>query len=481
MIEVTFDPEARSIYCYFTEIAEGDDAQEMEVPGALLLDAEGQIAGLRLELGDALGRQELRFALDQPGVSYDEAEGMLRVLFADMPIVEEQELAYDAILDLDKRRRVLGLEVITEAEFGIEGRLTHIEPYLVPLDEYEEQEEEEDKEEEEERGEPAHIATRAEAELDYVHIEPEVVEAVALPGEEQQIRSGFVALVGKPNVGKSTLLNAYLGQKVSIVSPKPQTTRIPVRGILNRPDAQVIFIDTPGIHEPRHKLGSFMVEVARRAIPNADVLCFMVDISEPPSRLDAQIAKIVKSARQPHILVLNKVDATKRADVHLQEYRALGPWDAEIAISATRGEGLDALLEMIIERLSFGPRYYPEDQVSDQSERELIAELIREKVLLNTQEEVPHGVAVEVEEWEEKERILYIRATISVEKRSHKRIIIGAQGTMLKKIGAAARFEIERVLGRQVFLDLWVKVREGWRQNPNDLRWLGYDVKRFKE
>jgi GTP-binding protein Era len=297
---------------------------------------------------------------------------------------------------------------------------------------------------------------------------------------DEQVKAGFVALIGKPNVGKSTLLNAYLGQKVSIVSPKPQTTRVPVRGILNGPDAQVVFVDTPGIHQPRHKLGTFMVDVARKSIPNADVLCFVVDISAPPTRQDREIAELVRTSRQPHILVLNKVDATREAEFHLQQYRELGPWQQELAVSARDRLGLETLLEAIVANLPSGPRLYPEDQLSDMSERELVAEMIREKVMLNTDQEIPHSIAVEVEEWEDREKAIYIRANISVEKDSQKGIIIGAGGSMLKKIGAAARYEIERSLDQHVFLDLWVKVRENWRQKPNELRWLGYDVKFFK-
>ena len=300
------------------------------------------------------------------------------------------------------------------------------------------------------------------------------------PLSPDHVRAGFVAIIGKPNVGKSTLLNAYLGQKISIVSPKPQTTRVPVRGIMNSPDAQIVFVDTPGIHQPRHKLGAFMVDVARKSIPNSDVLCFVVDITVPPSRQDREIGEMVRTSKQPHILVLNKVDATRNADFHLQQYRELGPWQAEVAISARDRLGLETLLEEIVAHLPRGPRLYPEDQLSDMSERELVAEMIREKVMLNTEQEIPHSVAVEVEEWEDRDKAIYIRANISVEKDSQKGIIIGAGGVMLKKIGAAARFEIERSLGQHVFLDLWVKVRDNWRQKPNELRWLGYDVKYFK-
>jgi GTP-binding protein Era len=288
-------------------------------------------------------------------------------------------------------------------------------------------------------------------------------------------RSGFVALVGKPNVGKSTLLNALLGQKVAIVSPKPQTTRIPMRGILNRPDAQIIFVDTPGIHDPRTKLGSFMVDQARRSIPDADVVCFVVDISAPPNRIEGRIAALATRARAKRILVLNKLDQrTRDGQQHLDAYRALGPWDMEVAVSALRRKGLETLVDEIVQRLPIGAPLYPPDQLTDQSEREHAAELVREQVLRYTEQEVPHGVAVEVEEWEDKEQAAYIRMTIYVEKESQKGILIGANGAMLKRIGSAARQAIEAAVGRPVYLDLWVKARPNWRDDPSSLHWLGY-------
>jgi len=284
-----------------------------------------------------------------------------------------------------------------------------------------------------------------------------------------------VALVGKPNVGKSTLLNALLGQKVAIVSPKPQTTRMVLRGVLNRPDAQVTFVDTPGIHDPRNKLGSFMVEQARRSVPDADVVCFVVDLSAPPNRTEQRIAGLVRKARAAKILVLNKVDLRIReGQAHLDAYRTLGPWDMEVAVSALRHEGLETLVEEIVKFLPAGPPLYAPDQVTDQSEREFASELVREQVLRHTEQEVPHGVAVEVEEWDEKEQATYVRMTIYVEKESQKGIVIGANGAMLKRIGSGARAGIEAALGRPVYLDLWVKVRTNWRDDPSSLHWLGY-------
>jgi len=287
-----------------------------------------------------------------------------------------------------------------------------------------------------------------------------------------------VAVIGKPNVGKSTLMNAYLGQKVAIVSEKPQTTRWRIRGILTRPDAQVIFVDTPGIHQPKHKLGEFMVETATRAIPDADVILFVVDVSEMPTAEDEQIARLIeKYGRAPVILALNKADLLppERVIPHTDAYFKLVRHEDWMLVSATRGDNRDKLLDMIIAHLPEGPRYYPEDQITDQPVRTIAAELIREQVLHFTHQEVPHAVAVVVEDFKERSpNLTYISATIYVEKDSQKGIIIGKEGRMLKRIGQAARREIEALLGTQVYLDLWVKVRKKWRRREEELRRLGY-------
>ncbi len=297
-------------------------------------------------------------------------------------------------------------------------------------------------------------------------------------------RVGFVALVGKPNVGKSTLLNTLLGQKVAIVSPRPQTTRVPLRGILTRDDAQIIFIDTPGIHTPDHELGQFMVALAQRTIPEADVVCFMVDVTIAPTRLDVEIAERVLQARVPRLLVINKVDLPPRPGQahdanmqHVQAYRDLGSWDMELAISALHGDGVPELLEQIVARLPYGEPLYPDDWIVDQSVQNLAAEIVREKILLFTQHEIPHSVAVEIDEWNERATGTYIRMTINVERDSQKGIIIGAQGAMLKRIGTAARKDIEELVERAVFLDLWVKTRPNWRNDQAALGWLGYRLK----
>lgn len=289
-------------------------------------------------------------------------------------------------------------------------------------------------------------------------------------------RSGYVAVVGEPNVGKSTLMNRYLGQKVAIVSPLPQTTRQRLLGILTRPDAQVIFVDTPGIHRPHTKLGEYMVEVARRAIVDADVVLWVVDVSTPPSRAEREIARWLASVPQT-IIALNKMDLAPEDElpVRAEPYHEL-LHDAELLpISAARGDGCERLLQAIIDKLPLGPRYFPEDQVTDLQERFIAAEMVREQVLNHLREEVPHAVAVLVEEFKERrEGMLYISATVYVERETQKGILIGKGGQMLKAIGAAARAEIEKAFESKVYLELWVKVRKNWRKDEKELRRLGY-------
>jgi GTP-binding protein Era len=297
-------------------------------------------------------------------------------------------------------------------------------------------------------------------------------------------RSGFVAVIGKPNVGKSTLINAWLGEKIAIVSPKPQTTRNRLRGILTRPDAQIIFVDTPGIHQPRHKLGEFMVETATKSIPDADVVFFMVDVSEMPTVEDEQIAQLIEEYGQaPVVLVLNKADLLPpdKVQPHSDAYFKLVKHNEWMMISATRGDNRDKLLDMVVARLPEGPRYYPPDQLTDQNMRFIVAELIREQVLRFVHQEVPHAVGVVVEEWKQRrEDLTYIGANIFVEKDSQKGIIIGEGGKMLKRIGRAAREEIEQLVGNRVYLELWVKVRKKWRKDEDELRRLGYALAREK-
>jgi len=292
-------------------------------------------------------------------------------------------------------------------------------------------------------------------------------------------RSGFVALVGAPNVGKSTLLNAYVGEKIVIVSSKPQTTRRRLRGILTLPNAQIIFVDTPGIHQPLHKLGEFMVTVATRAIPDADLALFLIDLACPfPTDEDRQVAELLNQQSQtPVFLVMNKVDRVPPSELEerVGHYRGLGTYEREFIISATRGDGRDELLQAVIDRLPVGPRYYPEDQTTDQSQRFIASELIREQALHALKKEVPHSLEVVVEDWQERPNgLLYIGANLYLERESHKPIVIGHKGSMLKRIGQAARKELEQFVGRRVYLDLWVKVRPKWRRRAADLRRLGY-------
>lgn len=307
----------------------------------------------------------------------------------------------------------------------------------------------------------------------------EIALPTDLPAEH---RSGYVAIIGKPNVGKSTLLNALLGQKIAIVSEKPQTTRTSILGILTRPEAQIIFVDTPGVHKPLHKLGEYMVEKAKGALPDADLVCFVADVSTLPTIEDEKVAALLQQMtgrpqKPPVLLVLNKVDLVDEAElgVRFAAYRGLGSFAGEAAVSALRQDGLEALLAAIVARLPLGPRYYPEDQVTDQLERDVAAELIREQAMRFLRQELPYALAVEIEEFKEKPGgNAHIQATLYVEKESQKGMVIGRGGSMLKQIGQAARQEIETMTGVHVFLELWVKVRDDWRKNDDDLRRFGY-------
>ncbi|MBI4354736.1 MAG: GTPase Era [Candidatus Omnitrophica bacterium] len=289
-------------------------------------------------------------------------------------------------------------------------------------------------------------------------------------------RSGFVALVGKPNVGKSTLLNAYLGKKVSIVSNKPQTTRQRILGILTRPDAQIIFIDSPGWHKPEHPLGKYMVSVAKGIIGEGDVLVMLLDAAQGFQREDEWVVEQVRAAKRPALLAINKVDRVNKGKLLplIEEAVSRKLFEEIIPISATTQVQLDVLLKEMLKRLPEGPRWYQEGQVTDQSTELIIREFIREAALQATRQEVPHAVAVSVDHVEQKERATVIRATIFVEREGQKGILIGKKGQMLKQIGTAARQEIERWLSQRVFLELWVKVASDWRDNPSRLRDLGY-------
>lgn len=290
-------------------------------------------------------------------------------------------------------------------------------------------------------------------------------------------KSGFVAVVGRPNVGKSTLMNAFLGEKVAIVSPKPQTTRQRQLGILTTETYQIIFIDTPGIMLPQHKLDEFMVNTAVDTLADADLILWLVDASEPVGAGDRAIATQVQAASTPAILALNKADLLPAAEVlpRTEAYRALLP-DAEwILFSAQHGRGRDELLAMIVAALPEGPLYYPEDQVTDSYVRDMAAEFIREQIMLQLRDEIPYGTAVQILEFKERDNgDVYISANIFVDRDTHKRIIIGKKGQQLKEIGAAARAQLEELVENKVFLELWVKVEPKWRQNEKWLKRFGY-------
>ena len=289
------------------------------------------------------------------------------------------------------------------------------------------------------------------------------------------MKSGFVSITGRPNVGKSTFLNAVLGQKVSIVTSKPQTTRNRILGIKTLEEAQIIFIDTPGIHKPKHMLGSMMVKEARQAIREVDLVLYMVEPAAP-SHADFIIVSMLKKADKPVILLINKADTVKKPALLpvIDAYSKLYSFDEVVPISARKGDGLDIVLDKIKERLPEGPKYYPDDLVTDRLERFMVSEIIREKIMKETEEEVPHSVAVEVLEWTEG-AIVHIGANIYVEKESQKGIIIGKSGGRLKAIGSAARADIERLLGTKIYLELWVKVRSGWRRSRAALSELGFE------
>jgi GTP-binding protein Era len=291
-------------------------------------------------------------------------------------------------------------------------------------------------------------------------------------------RSGFVSLVGRPNAGKSTLLNALVGQKVAIVADKPQTTRTSIQGVLTLPGlAQVVFVDTPGIHEPDSAMNKRMMDAVHAALEERDLLLFLIDAGHDFAEADRRAIEVVRRTSTPVIAVLNKVDLLKDKAMLLpliEHYKAAYDFADFVPISAIKGIGLDELKNVILKRMSEGPAYFPEDHVTDQPERFLAAELVREKVLLATRQEVPHSVAVSVDEWDETPRITRIYATIRVERPGQKAIVIGAQGATLKKIGTLARQEMERLFGVKIYLNLHVRVQPGWREKAaflNALDW----------
>lgn len=296
--------------------------------------------------------------------------------------------------------------------------------------------------------------------------------------DNKGFKSGFVAVVGRPNVGKSTLVNSLIGQKIAIMSDKPQTTRNKILCILNLPDAQLLFIDTPGIHKPRHKLGEYMVRTAENTLREVDAVLFVTDATEEPGPGEEYILERLAAVSTPVILVINKIDKLPRAQVLpiIERYAAKRDFTAIVPVSALARTNLDGLTGEIKKHLVAGPKYYPDDMVTDQPERLLIAELIREKVLQLTREEIPHSIAVDIEEVATRDNgDLYVRAVIYVERDSQKGIVIGAGGAVLKEAGRLARIDVENLLGSKTYLDLWVKVKKDWRNRKGVLKSLGYE------
>ncbi len=290
-------------------------------------------------------------------------------------------------------------------------------------------------------------------------------------------QSGFVSIIGRPNVGKSTFLNRVIGQKIAIMSDKPQTTRNKIQGVYTTNDAQVIFIDTPGIHKPKHKLGDFMMKIATSALREVDIILFVVDAKEGFGKGDAFIIERLENVKTPVFLVVNKIDEVHPDELlpFINHYRSLYEFAEIVPISALEGNNVDTLLTQVQKYLPEGPLYYPADQVTDHPERFIIAELVREKALHLTREEIPHSLAVAIESIQRREGgAIFVSATIIVERDSQKGIIIGKKGSMLKEIGKRARVDMQALLGSNVFLELWVKVQKDWRNKPSHLRDYGF-------
>ena len=289
-------------------------------------------------------------------------------------------------------------------------------------------------------------------------------------------KSGFVTLIGRPNVGKSTLMNYLIGQKIAITSNKPQTTRNRIQTVLTTEEGQIIFVDTPGIHKAKNKLGEYMVNVAQRSLGEVDVVLWLVEPSTFIGAGEKHIVEQLQKVKTPVILVINKVDMVKRDDVFgfIDAYRKIYDFAEIVPVSARSGENTDELVKVIMKYLPYGPQFYDEDTITDQPERQIVAELIREKALHCLNEEIPHGIAVAIDKMTEGKKLTEIDATIICERDSHKGIIIGKQGSMLKKIGSTARYEIERLLDTKVNLKLWVKVKKDWRDSDFLIKNFGY-------
>jgi GTP-binding protein Era len=292
----------------------------------------------------------------------------------------------------------------------------------------------------------------------------------------KDFRSGYVSIIGRPNVGKSTLLNSILGEKIAVVTQKPQTTRNRIIGIKTLPDAQIIFMDTPGIHRPKHMLGETMVRTAVEALNEVDVVLFMTEPHQPEAG-DKAVVDLLKKVRSPVFLLINKIDTIRKQELLplIERFREIYNFNEIIPISAIKKDGIDLLMDKVRHYLPHGPKYYPDDIITDQLERFMVSEIVREKIMEETEEELPYSVAVEVAGWNEREDgLISISCNIYVERDGQKTIIIGKRGAMLKSIGSAARVDIEKLLNARVFLELWVKVRRNWRNDARLLKDLGY-------
>ena len=292
-------------------------------------------------------------------------------------------------------------------------------------------------------------------------------------------KAGFVALIGRPNVGKSTLMNCVIGQKIAITSNKPQTTRNRIQTVYTSDEGQIVFLDTPGIHNAKNRLGEYMVKVAKKTISEVDLILWLVEASEYVGRSDKAIAEQLSKVNVPVILVINKIDTVKKDELFgiISAYKDMCDFAEVVPVSALKGKNTDTLIEQIFKYMPYGQPFYDEDTVTDQPERQIVAELIREKALRCLDDEIPHGIAVTIESMKYQQNIVDIDATIICERDSHKGIIIGKGGQMLKKIGSAARYEIEDLLEQHVNLRLWVKVKKDWRDSDMLLKNYGYDKK----
>ncbi len=293
---------------------------------------------------------------------------------------------------------------------------------------------------------------------------------------KKDYKSGFVTLIGRPNVGKSTLMNHLIGQKIAITSNKPQTTRNRIQTVLTTEEGQIVFVDTPGIHKAKNKLGEYMVNVAERTLNEVDVVLWLVEPGTYIGAGEQHIAGRLKKVKTPVILVINKIDSVKREEVFpaIDAYKDIYDFAEIVPVSARNGDNTDELIRVVMKYLPYGPQFYDEDTVTDQPERQIVAELIREKALHCLKEEIPQGIAVAIEQMKVKGRVMHIEATIICERDSHKGIIIGRQGNMLKKIGSTARYEIEKMLEMQANLKLWVKVKKDWRDSEFLMKNFGY-------